>query len=460
MTSTTVSKHTLNAAVGHRSTIGQIVQLPLTELIPDPDNPRLHSKTQLKRLKRSLKEFGFIAPVIIDRERRILAGHGRVLAAQLLGWETVPTVCVDYLTPVQAKAYQIADNRLTELATWDRQRLGVILRDLSLDLNFDIELTGFDMGEVDLLVQEADEIADAADDVDQPMPVADGPAITKRGDVWNLGRHVVQCGDATDGPAYKTLLGGKLAKLVFVDPPYNVRIAGNVSGLGKHKHREFVMASGEMSQEQYIEFLSKAFALLARYSADGSIHYACIDWRHLKDLITAGETAYAELLNVCVWVKHNAGMGSLYRSQHELVAVFKNGKKTHRNNVLLGKFGRNRTNVWNYPGANALHGVNEEGNPLALHSTPKPVALVMDAILDCSARGDIILDSFLGSGTTLIAAERAGRTCYGMELDPLYVDTVVRRWQAYTGDRARHAVSQEYFDKLTALRARKVARHG
>lgn len=440
----------------YRSAIGEIVQRKISELTPDPNNPRVHSKTQLKRLARSLKEFGFVAPVIIDSEGRILVGHGRVGAAARLGWETVPTLCIDYLTPAQAKAYQIADNRLAELATWDRQQLGVILKDLSLELNFDVELTGFDMGEIDLIIGEADQVPEVAED--EVIPDSDGPAVTQLGDAWQLGRHRILCGNATDESAFKVLMCGKVVKLVFVDPPYNVKVA-HIGSRGRYKHREFVMASGEMTEEQYVEFLSKAFLLLARYSADGSIHFVCIDWRHVKDLLTAGERAYSELLNLCIWVKHNAGMGSLYRSQHEMVAVFKNGKKAHRNNVLLGKYGRNRTNVWNYPGANSLAASGEEGNPLALHSTPKPVALVMDAILDCSARGDVVLDTFLGSGTTLIAAERAGRTCYGMELDPLYVDTVVRRWQTYTGDEAHHVVTGKPFGAGRA-RQPKGARHG
>jgi len=236
--------------------------------------------------------------------------------------------------------------------------------------------------------------------------------------------------------------------MVFTDPPYNVRIEGNVSGLGAVRHRDFTMASGEMDPLEFTAFLSRTLKLLARYSSDGSIHFICMDWRHMGELLSAGREVYDELKNVCVWVKNNGGMGSFYRSRHELIFVFKHGKAAHRNNVQLGQFGRNRTNVWEYPCISSFGKSEEEGNLLATHPTVKPVALVADAIMDASARGEIILDAFLGSGTSVIAAERTGRQCYGLELDSTYVDTIVRRWQAYTGERARHAVTGTFFDEI------------
>jgi DNA modification methylase len=242
------------------------------------------------------------------------------------------------------------------------------------------------------------------------------------------------------------------AAAVFVDPPYNVRIEGNVSGLGAVRHREFVMASGEMSEDQFTAFLTRACALLARHSRDGSLHFVCMDWRHLGELLAAGREVYTEFKNLCIWAKDHGGMGSLYRSQHELIFVFKHGRGGHRNNVQLGEYGRNRSNVWRYPGATSFARQGEEGNLLALHPTVKPEALVADAIMDCTARGDIVLDAFLGSGTTVIAAERVGRRCYGLELDPRYVDTVVRRWQVFTGDRARHGASRQLFDERESER--------
>jgi len=244
------------------------------------------------------------------------------------------------------------------------------------------------------------------------------------------------------------LMGKERAAMVFVDPPYNVPIDGHASGLGAIHHRSFPMASGEMDRSEFTAFLRQAFRNLAAFSIDGSLHYICMDWRHLAELLAAGRDIYDELKNLCVWVKDNGGMGSLYRSQHELVFVFKQGSGSHRNNVQLGQFGRNRSNVWHYPGANSFARCGEEGNLLALHPTVKPVAMVADAILDCSARGEIVLDAFLGSGTTLIAAERTGRRCCGLELDAGYVDTIIRRWQVLTGGNACHAASGRRFDDL------------
>ena len=271
------------------------------------------------------------------------------------------------------------------------------------------------------------------------MPAASGPAVTQPGDVWQLGPHRIVCGNALDETTYAGLLGDEKAALVFTDPPYNVPVDGHVSGNGAVRHREFAMATGEMSEAEFTQFLRNTCGLLAAHSAPGSIHYVCMDWRHVGELTAAGKGAYAELVNICVWVKHNGGMGSLYRSQHEFVFVFKAAGGSHVNNVQLGKFGRTRTNVWSYRGINNFGGGSGEGNLLAMHPTVKPVALVADAILDCSRRGDRVLDAFLGSGSTLIACERTGRACRGIELDPLYVDTAIRRWQRYTGREAVHA---------------------
>jgi DNA modification methylase len=236
--------------------------------------------------------------------------------------------------------------------------------------------------------------------------------------------------------------------MVFSDPPYNVRIDGNVSGLGKKRHREFAMASSEMSEFEFTRFLVTAASLFARHSTEGSLHFICMDWRHIADLLSAAREVYRQVINVCVWVKDNAGMGSFYRSQHEFVCVFRHGRGAHRNNIQLGRYGRNRSNVWHYAGANSFSRVGDEGNLLALHPTVKPVALVADAIMDCTSRYDLVFDGFLGSGTTVIAAERTGRRCYGLEIDPLYVDAIVRRWQAFTRDDARHTAAGKSFRDL------------
>jgi DNA modification methylase len=420
------------------------------ELKPDPANPRRHSKKQVRQIADSIRVFGFNVPVLIDRDGNVIAGHGRLLAAEQLGWSEVPTLCLDHLTAAQARAFRIADNKLTENAEWDDRLLAQQLKDLSLiGLDFSLELTGFEMAEIDLRILSLDDTPEPADDPADALPaVSPGPAISKLGDAWLLGRHRVVCGNTLDPNAFAALIGAERAAMVFTDPPYNVPIDGHASGLGAIHHRPFPMASGEMDSSEFTTFLRDALRNLAAFSGEGSLHYVCMDWRHVPELLAAGGDAYGAPKNLCVWVKDNAGMGSLYRSQHELIFVFKNGRHRHRNNVQLGQFGRNRSNVWHYPGANSRSRRGEEGNLLALHPTVKPVAMVADAILDCSARGDIVLDGFLGSGTTVIAAERTGRRCYGIELDPAYIDTIVRRWQALTGGSADHAVSGRSFDDL------------
>jgi DNA modification methylase len=344
----------------------------------------------------------------------------------------------------------IADNKLAEIATWDDRLLAEQLQELSVHgLDFNIEVTGFEMGEIDLRIASLEEPPESDDDPTDVVPeVSAGPPLSKNGDLWVLDRHRLLCGSALETPAFAALMGGEQAAMGFTDPPYNVRIDGHASGLGAIHHRPFPMASGEMDGAEFTAFLAGAFRNLAAFSVDGSLHYICMDWRHVEELLAAGRAAYGELKNLCVWVKDNAGMGSLYRSQHELVFVFKHGRSEHRNNIQLGRFGRNRSNIWRYAGANSFARCGEEGNLLALHPTVKPVAMVADAILDCSARGDIVLDAFLGSGTTLIAAERTGRRCYGLELDASYVDTIVRRWQALTGGSACHTASGRSFDDL------------
>jgi DNA modification methylase len=427
-----------------------IVYRPIDQLKPDPANPRLHSKKQIRQIANSIANFGFNVPVLVDADLNLISGHGRLLACRELGWTEVPTLCLDHLSPAQARAFRIADNRLTEIATWDDRLLAQQLKDLSLlGLDFDLEVIGFEMGEIDLRIASLEDMAAQDDDPADVVPeVSAGPPVTQLGDVWLLGRHRILCGNALEPAAFAALMGDERAGMIFTDPPFNVPIDGHAGGLGAIHHRPFPMASGEMDKAAFTAFLGQACRNLVAFSVDGSIHFICMDWRHLEELLTAGHGAYSELKNLAVWVKDNGGMGSLYRSQHELVFVFKQGHGGHRNNVQLGQFGRNRSNVWRYPGVNSFGRCGEEGNLLALHPTVKPVTLVADAILDCSARGDIVLDAFLGSGTTVIAAERTGRCCCGMELDPAYVDTAVRRWQALNGGSARHVASGRCFDDL------------
>jgi len=426
--------------------------LPVSFLKPNPQNPRKHSDRQIKLLAKSIKSFGFITPALVDKDNNVIAGHGRTLAARLLGMREVPTIRLDHLTEAQTKAFMIADNRLTELAVWDDQLLAEQLKMLSeQDLNFSIESTGFTVGEIDLRLEGLSIPEEGKEDLaDKLPPFPTGQPVTSPGDLWLLDRHRLLCGNALESSDYRKLMNGTAAVMVFTDPPYNVKIDGHVSGLGAIHHREFSMASGEMSEVEFISFLTRACSLLARYSADGSIHYICMDWRHMAELLEAGRLAYTEMKNLCVWAKDNGGMGSFYRSQHELVFVFKHGRAAHRNNIDLGRHGRYRTNLWRYPGGNSFSRKTEEGNLLEVHPTVKPVAMVADALLDCSARNDIVLDPFIGSGTTLMAAERTGRICYAMELDPLYVDAVIRRWQVYTGGVARQAATERSFDDMAS----------
>ena len=420
--------------------------LSVASLGLNPKNPRLHSDKQIRQLANSIKTFGFNVPVLVDAHLQVIAGHGRVRACKLLEITEVPTIRLEHLSEQQKRVFLIADNRLAENADWDNRLLGEQLRILSeAELDFTLETTGFEMGEIDLIVEDLLPATSGQDDPADFLPELPSTPVSRLGDLWKLGKHRVLCGNALCPDSYKLLMNDHKANVIFTDSPYNVRIAGHASGNGRISHREFVMASGELSESEFTTFLTDALTLLAEHSLEGSLHYICIDWRHLEELLVGGRAAYSELKNMCVWAKNNAGNGSFYRSQHELVFVFQNGTSSYRNNVQLGRFGRSRSNVWHYPGANSFARATGEGDLLALHPTVKPVALIADAIMDCSARGDLVLDSFLGSGTTVIAAERTGRICYGMELDRCYVDTVLRRWQRFTGLQAVHQNSGQTF---------------
>lgn len=433
-----------------------VTNRPTADLRPNPQNPRVHTTKQIKQIAKAIKSLGFNVPILVDEDDTVIAGHGRLLAAKELGLKEIPTIRIEHLNDAQKRAFLIADNKLTENSTFDQNLLAFHFKELSeADLNFDLDVTGFEVGEIDFLVEgEAGAKDKNKDDPDTISFDATAKKVTRRGDLWILGSHRVLCGSALDDAAYATLMAGKLAHIVFTDPPYNVPIEGHVSKRGKH--REFAMASGEMSQKDFGTFLSTSLEHAAKYSAKGAIHFIFMDWRHAPDLLAAGTSIYSELKNICVWVKDTPGMGSLYRSQHELVFAFKNGKGPHKNNVKLGVHGRNRSNVWSYPGVAAFGRGSDEGRLADLHPTVKPTALVGDALLDCSSRGDLVLDPFLGSGSTLIAAQRTGRKCCGMEIDPIYVDTIVRRYQKFTGVHALHAVTGRTFNELE----KKAAKNG
>ncbi len=421
--------------------------IAITALKPWARNARTHSKKQINQLAKSMRTFGFTNPILIDNENTILAGHGRVEAARQLKMAHVPCVRLENMTPAQKRAYVLADNKLALNAGWDEEVLAEELQCLlEIDLDFDIGVLGFSIPEIDNLIEglNPEEAGDPLED--QLPPVEEERAVSRPGDVWQLGPHRLICGNALEAETYERLLAGAKARMVFTDPPYNVVIDGNVSGLGAIKHREFAMASGEMSREEFIAFLKSAFRHLADFSFDGSIHFICMDWRHMTEMLAAGEAVFSELKNLCVWAKDNGGMGTFYRSRHELVFAFKNGSGAHINSFELGQHGRYRTNVWQYKGVNTLKAGRMD--ELALHPTVKPVAMIADAIKDVSKRNDVVLDPFGGSGSTLIAAHKTGRRAYLAELDPIYVDRIVRRWEQFAKDDAILAETGETFEQV------------
>lgn len=428
----------------------QIKDRPISSLKHFAHNARTHSTKQLHQIAASIREFGFTNPILIDQSNVIIAGHGRVEAAKILGLDQVPTIQIEHLSEAQKRAYVIADNKLAENAGWDPDILTIEFQHLSsIDLNFELEITGFDTAEIDLLVDGAHK--PHPDAIEDRIPSASGPPVTKHGDLWVLGDHRIICGDARDAAVFEQLMAGDIARLVFTDPPYNVPIDGHVCGLGAVKHREFVMASGEMTAREFTAFLHTIFMNAAEVSADGAIHFICMDWRHVEEVMRASKGAYSELKNICVWNKDNGGMGSFYRSKHELVFVFKVGNAPHLNTVELGRSGRYRTNVWDYAGVNTMRAGRLDD--LAMHPTVKPVALVIDAIKDCSRRGDLVLDPFGGSGTTLIAAEKSRRRARLIEIDPTYVDVAIRRWQRLNGGSAIHGASGRAFSDIAKGRS-------
>lgn len=413
-----------------------IEQVDIQLITNSPHHARKHSPKQIEKLAKSIDTFGFVGAVLIDDGCQLLAGHALVEAAKRLGMKAVPAIRVRHLDDAQKRAFAVALNRLAELATWDEEKLRIEVKFLSgLDIDFDFTAIGFETPEIDVILdagtEDAEDTLPAVDEVGQA-------SVAQTGDLWILGQHRLYCGDALDKAAYEAVLGPDRARATITDPPYNVRVDGHVRVAGS-PHREFAMACGEMSSEAFVEFLTKVAHLIVGACVDGSLHYLFMDWRHIGELLCAGKKAFSEVKNLVVWNKMSGGMGSFYRSQHELIVVFKAGTAPHVNNIELGVHGRYRTNVWDHPGANAF-GRGKDAL-LAVHPTVKPVALIADAIKDCSNHGDLILDPFAGSGTILIAAEKTRRRTAAIEIDPLYVDAGIRRWQAYTGKPAVHAAT-------------------
>lgn len=413
----------------------------IDSLIPHPTNPNTHSEAQIGLIAKSMKTFSWTNPILVDQNGMIIAGHGRWAAAKKLGYTEVPTICLRHMTAAQKRAYIIADNRLAEIAgTLDKKLLASEHEAIRLlDPEFDLTNTGFDDEDILIMLDNAAGTSeDEAPDVDRTKP-----PVARLGDLWKLGEHLLLCGDAVESRSYTALLAGEKATTAIVDSPYNLRIPGHVSG--QAGSRDFVMASGEMTSDEFRVFLTAAFSHLIAHTVDGSIHYLFMDWRHLDEMLAA-TSQYTEFKNLVVWNKQSAGLGSFYRSKHELIFVMKNGKARHINNFKLGEKGRHRTNVWDYDGLAGW--TPDRESELAVHPTPKPVALLADALKDCSRKGDLVLDCFAGSGTILVAAEQTGRRARAIDLDPAYVDVSIHRWQSYTGKKAILVESDRSFDEV------------
>jgi DNA modification methylase len=418
---------------------------------PNPRNARTHSKKQLDQIDKSVDACGFVAPVLIDENSMLLGGHGRLLVAKRRGLKTIPAIRIRGLSEAKKRALLLADNKIADNAGWDRERLALELPELAellIEESLDISITGFEPAEIDQLVSDFESnTEDPADSLDTAwLSLA---AVSEPGDIWQLGPHRLMCGDARQLANLTRLLGDEQAAMAFLDPPFNVRIK-SIVGRGRTKHAEFAMASGEMSRQQFVQFLIKTLGNAASHSRAGAVHYVCMDWRHLSELLEAGQQIFDEMLNLVVWEKSNAGQGSFYRSKHELIGVFRVGETPHLNNVELGRHGRSRSNVWHYPGVNSFRAGRMD--ELSMHPTCKPVALIADTLRDCTRRHDIVLDTFCGSGTTVLAAERVGRRAYAMELEPRYIDVAVRRWQAFTRRDAIHIETGQTFDERALAR--------
>jgi len=404
----------------------QVTYVAVGDIRPFASNARTHPKRQVEQIAASISAFGFTNPILVDPELNIIAGHGRLLGAKKLGLDRVPTITLHGLSEAQQRALRITDNKIALNAGWDTDLLRIELQALVIS-DVDVGALGFASGEIDVI------LSGSADPDDEVIPGLPATAFTEPGDIWILGDHRIGCGDCRDADFLRAVVGdGVQVDAAFLDPPYNVRIQGHANL--KSKHREFAMASGEMSDNEFRRFLAETLGACAAVSRDGAVHFVCMDWRHMADVQAVGDTVYGAFLNLCVWNKSNAGMGSLYRSKHELVFVYRVGQAQHFNAVELGRHGRNRTNIWDYASVNTFGGRRDD---LELHPTVKPVAMVADAIQDVTRRGDLVLDAFLGSGASLIAAERTGRRFRGMDIDPLYVDLVVERWRLLTGGKPR-----------------------
>lgn len=433
-----------------------LVWLALNLLHEAPRRVRRASEKQIRGVLQSIQAYGFRIPILVRTKPdgigyEVIDGHARLEAARRLEAETLLCIIVDDLSDVQIRRMRLSLNKLQETGEWDPEILKIEIEEI-IAIDGDLEIPGFEMPELEALVFDESDVAEPdAADADDLAELAAQPAVTQLGDRWILGDHRIFCGSALDGAALAGLLEdrleGRMLDAVFTDPPYNVKVNGHVRE-AKGGFREFAQASGEMSREEFVAFLTQSLGNAAAGLKPGGVMFTCMDWRHVGELQTALEALGLRLLNICVWVKDAPGMGSLYRSQHELVFVTRKDGASHQNNIQLGTYGRNRSNVWHYAGATG--GRRDGDDDFTVHPTVKPLRMVRDALLDVTGQGDLVLDPFLGSGTTLLAAERCRRRCIGIELDPGYVDVAIRRWQSLTGETAVHAETGRRFAAMEA----------
>ena len=429
--------------------LGPIQYIQLDQLTAYHNNPRKHPERQIVQLMASMREFGFTMPVLIDADNVIIAGHARVEAARRIGVTEIPTLIADHWSRAQVKAYRLADNRLSELGDWNVEALRIELQAIIQIGEVHIEALGWSTGEIDVMMS-IGPVGDGPDPADE-VPAAPQHPVARIGDIWRLGKHRLLCGSSLEGEAWQKLMAGQTAAMAFVDGPYNVPINGHVSGKGKARHAEFSMATGEMNSSEFVNFNQTYLTRMTEYLKDGAVVMACMDHRHIGELMTAAQNVGLKHLNLCVWKKTNGGMGSLYRSQHELVLVLKHGTARHTNNVELGKHGRYRTNVWEYAGVNCFSASRDQD--LADHPTVKPITLVADAIRDVTQQHEIVIDAFSGSGTTILACERTDRVGYAIEIEPKYIDVAIRRWEDMTGLKATLDGTAETIAEVRVRRA-------
>ena len=417
----------------------RISMVAVAELTSSPHHARCITPEQLERVIASIADLGFCQPILIA-ENQVIDGHARLVAAKQLGLTHVPAIDCSHLSKTDRRKLALAINRTAETGEWDLDLLKIEFTDL-LELEVDLGSTGFTLQEQDIIL-----LDDEPDEEEEQVDELPAEPVTQLGDAWELEDHFIVCGSALEPSVYEKLLQGVLVAIIIADFPYNVCISNNVSGLGKKKHAEFKMASGEMSDAEFAAFLETTIMCAVAHLVAGGVLYGFMDWRSIDKLYRAGFAAQLTLLNLVVWYKQSGAMGAFYRSAHELIAVMCKGDKPRTNNIELGRHGRDRCNVWVAPGANRPGSSAHE--MLGQHATPKPVELCVDAILDVTVRGEAVLDPFLGSGTTLIAAQKTGRRCYGIELEPGFVDVAIMRWQRLTGKQAILAGTDLSFDTL------------